>query len=150
LGGGRDMGCLDERTLSSYLDERISDADRSDIEGHIAGCNRCLDLLVVAYEAHGRFKKCPAILKEKIKARFGIKQKKRGELKWLLACVFFFALSFVFRQYFLQFLAGAVILGFKWVMEGEGAKRIVMIFKGMKDNELESGRNRINQLKKHE
>lgn len=137
------MGCLDDRVLSSYLDEKIPDAERKSIEEHIASCNRCLDLLVVAYEAHGSSRKCPLILKEKIKARFGIRQKKRGNLKWLIATIFFFALSFVFKRYFLQFLAAAVILGFKWVMEGEGAKRVVMIFKGIQEKEKKFEENRL-------
>ena len=43
--------CLDEKALSSYLDERLSGSERERIEGHIADCNTCLDMLLVAYEA---------------------------------------------------------------------------------------------------
>ena len=131
-----DIRCLDEKTLSSYLDERLSSMERKRIEEHIADCNTCLDMLLVAYESHGRNKKCPPILKDRIKNRLGLKQpKKRPELKWLFTCLVFFALSFIFRHYFLQFLAIAVILGFKWVMEGEAAKRVIMIFKGIQEKE---------------
>jgi len=130
------MKCLDEKTLSSYLDERLSDAERKKIEEHIADCNICLGTLLVAYESQGSGKKCPAILKDKIKNRLGLKQpKKRPELKWLFAGLFFFILSFIFRHYFLQFLAISVILGFKWAMEGESAKRVIMIFKGIQEKE---------------
>lgn len=130
------MRCLDEKTLSSYLDERLSDAERKGIEEHIADCNICLGMLSVAYESRSRSKKCPAILKDKIKNKLGLKQpKKRPELKWLFAGLFFFILSFVFRHYFFQFLAISVILGFKWVMEGESAKRVIMIFKGIQEKE---------------
>ena len=128
------MKCLDEKTLSSYLDKRLSDTEREGIEEHIARCNACLDMLLVAYESQN--KKCPAILKERIKQRLGLKQKKKNPgLKWLLAALVFFGLSFVFRGYFLQFLAAAIILGFKWVMEGEGAKRVIMIFKEIQEKE---------------
>jgi len=131
-----DIRCLDEKTLSSYLDERRSSMERKKIGEHIADCNTCLDMLLVAYESQGRNKKCPPILKDRIKNRLGLKQpKKRHELKWLFAGLFFFALSFIFRHYFLQFLAIAVILGFKWVMEGEAAKRVIMIFKGIQEKE---------------
>ena len=58
------MKCLDEKTLSSYLDKRLSDTEREGIEEHIAGCNVCLDMLLVAYESQN--KKCPAIFKEQI------------------------------------------------------------------------------------
>ncbi|MDP2981539.1 MAG: anti-sigma factor, partial [Candidatus Omnitrophota bacterium] len=147
--------CFDEKTLSSYLDERLSEAERKKIEGHIADCNACLDMLLVAYESHGRGKKCPMALKQRIKnnigvaerssasdagaklakARFAIPKKKRLFLKWLFSAIFFFALSFAFRHYFLQFLAISVVLGFKWVMEGEGAKRVIMIFRGIQEKE---------------
>lgn len=128
--------CLDEKTLSSYLDERLSDAERKKIEGHIADCDTCLGMLLAAYESRGRGKKCPAILNNRIKNRLGLKQaKKRPELKWFFPALFFFALSFIVRHYFLQFLAISVILGFKWVMEGEGAKRVIMIFRGIQEKE---------------
>lgn len=130
------MGCLDEKTLSSYLDERISEPERNKIEAHVSQCNRCLDFLVLAYEAQGSKQKCPPLLKEKIKARLGLRQRKgRAELKWLFGALFVFALSFVFKRFFAQFLVAAAILGFKWVMEGESAKRAIMIFKGIEKSE---------------
>lgn len=117
------MDCMDEKTLSSYIDEKISKEERSRIEGHISSCNRCLDLLLVAHdaEANDRMKR--------------VKKKKNPGLKWFLGAVFLFALSFVFKGYFLQLLVAAAILGFKWAMEGEGARRVVMIFKGMQNEE---------------
>ncbi len=130
------MDCLNEKALSSYLDERPPEAERRSIEEHISGCSRCLDLLVLAYEAgRGGFKHCPPLLRRRIRERLGLKEKRHPELKWLFGAMFLFVLSFVFRRFFLQFLAGAAILGFKWVMEGEGARRVVMIFKGMHKEE---------------
>ncbi len=130
------MGCLDEKKLSSYLDQALSTGERNEIEEHIAYCNNCLDLLLVAYEAQKSPKKCPAVLRQKIKARLGIRAtKKRSELKWLVAALFLFALSFVFKKYFLQFLVAATVLGVKWVMEGEAARRAIMIFKGIQKTE---------------
>nr|MBU1327743.1 zf-HC2 domain-containing protein [Candidatus Omnitrophota bacterium] len=147
-----DIKCLDEKTLSSYLDERLSEAERKKIEGHIADCNTCLDMLLVAYEAQKkRFSTRPlrglarTILgttifferKNRVNQAGLVEKnkKKRPELKWLFTGLFFFALSFIFRDYFLQFLAVSVILGFKWAMEGEAAKRVIMIFKGIQEKE---------------
>jgi len=151
--------CLDEKALSSYMDERLSEAGRKKIELHIADCNACLDMLLVAHEAQRkRFSTRPprhqrwrarlarTILAATIffesdagaklaKARFATPKKKRLGLKWLFSAIFFFALSFAFRHYFLQFLAISIVLGFKWVMEGEGAKRVIMIFKGIQEKE---------------
>ena len=130
------MDCLNEKILSSYLDERLSGTERTRIETHISGCRRCLDLLLVAYEARGMSQKCPLLLKDKIKKRLGLKErKKRPEVRWLFGALFLFALSFIFKRFFLQFLMAAVVLGFKWVMEGEGAKRVVMIFKEIQKKE---------------
>jgi hypothetical protein len=147
--------CLDEKTLSSYLDERIMGAERERIEKHIADCNICLGMLLTAYESVGSNKKCPAALKQRIinnigvaersfasdvsaklaYARFATPKKKRPGLKWLFSAIFFFVLSFIVRHYFLQFLAISIVLGFKWVMEGEGAKRVIMIFRGIQEKE---------------
>ncbi|MDO8603410.1 MAG: zf-HC2 domain-containing protein [Candidatus Omnitrophota bacterium] len=150
---GINIMCLDEKTLSSYLDERLSDAERKKIEGHIADCNVCLDMLLVAYEARRKkFSAWPlsdGLARTILAAAVFFKpknrtsqagsaekiKKKRSGLKWLFAGLFFFVLSFIFRHYFLQFLAISVVLGFKWVMEGEGAKRVMMIFKGIPEKE---------------
>lgn len=130
------MECLDKKRLSSYLDQGLSVDERNKIEEHISRCNQCLDFLLVAYEAQKAPKKCPAALRQKVKVRLGLRAtKKRSELKWLITMLFFFALSFLFKRYFLQLLMAAVILGFKWVMEGEGARRAIMIFKGIQKSE---------------
>ena len=149
--------CLDEKMLSSYLDERLTEAERKRIEGHIADCNICLDMLLVAYEAQRKkFSTRPlrglarTILaatifferKNRTNQTGSVEKikKKRPELKWFFASMFFFALSFVFKGYFLQLLAIAVVLGFKWVMEGDGVKRAVMIFRGIQEKEKKFAR----------
>jgi len=141
------MDCLDERILSSYLCKGLSDAERGKIEEHIANCNHCLDMLVVAYEAQGAKqalqlqqgscsrRACSARGSALGKASFAATKRKRPELKWLIGALFFFGLSFIFKRYFLQFLGAALILGFKWVMEGGGARKAIMIFKGIKNEE---------------
>jgi len=144
------MECLNEERLSAYLDEAmsLSAKERQGIEEHVAGCNRCLEFLLVAYEAGqrgsgGRAGKCPALLRKKIKERLGLKGRQRTsrpESRWLFGALVLLGLSFAFKRYFLQFLVGAAILGFKWAVEGEGARRVVMIFKGMKGDEKKFSR----------
>lgn len=126
------MGCLSEKELSSYLDKRLGDAERRKIEEHVAGCNACLDMLLVARDA-GRLKKT-----ENMQGR------RRGETKWLLGALILFLFSFIVKRYFLQFLAASAVLGFKWVMEGEGARRAIMIFKdfGRKQDPVNKERDR--------
>ncbi len=137
------MGCLDEKKLSSYLDQTLSIDERNEIEEHISCCNNCLDLLLVAYEAQKwhrrlfsrllRFARNDVIARSK--ATKQSQKNKRSELKWLIAALFLFALSFLFKKYFLQFLVAATVLGFKWVMEGEAGRRAIMIFKGIQKPE---------------
>ena len=140
------MNCPDAKKLSSYLDERLSDGERTSIEKHISGCNQCLDFIVLAHEAgskghHRAMQACPRFLKDRIRMRLGLKKKRSGhEARWLFAALLLFALSFVVKRYFAQFLVAAAILGFKWVMEGEGAKRAIMIFKGIDQQEKKNER----------
>jgi uncharacterized membrane protein YgcG len=121
------MNCLSESELSSYLDEELSPENRKKIEAHISGCGKCLDVLVVAYEA-GRIRK---------KKQAG--RKNRTALKWLAGFFILFAASFVFKKFFLQFLIAAAVFGFKWAMEGEGARKTIMVFRGLekKDKKFE-------------
>lgn len=146
------MDCLNEKILSSYLDRTLSlsEEERRRIEEHISKCNHCLDLVLVAYEAQGISQKCPPLLKEMLKKRLGLKQKKaRSGAKWLFGALFLFALSFAFKKFFLQFLVASAILGFKWAMEGEGARRVVMIFRGMqKEEESDSSQKYVHRSKK--
>jgi len=136
------MNCLDEKTLSSYLDKNLTKEEREGIEVHIAECRDCLDLITVAYQAQSSSEKCPAQLKEKLRQRFGFKKtKKTAERWWFYGTVLMFVFSFVFRGYFMQFLALTIILGFKWVMEGEGARKVVMIFKGIEKEEKKEKKN---------
>lgn len=123
------MNCPNEVMLSSYLDKKLPEAEQCQIESHIARCQRCLDLLMVAQEAQGpKFSTPP-------RGARGRSNNTTRARKWLIGALILFALSFIFKRYFLQCLVGAAILGFKWVMEGEGAKKVVMIFKGMKEEE---------------
>lgn len=130
------MSCPDEKLLSAYLDEEIPDVERKRIEEHVSRCNDCLDLLLVAYESQKGRKDCPPFIRKKVKERLGLKAgTRRSAMKWLLLSIFFFVLSFIIKRYFLQLLVAASITGFKWVMEGEGAKKVVMIFKGIQKDE---------------
>jgi hypothetical protein len=136
------MDCPNEKVLSSYLDERISGEERRNIEKHISECRHCLELLLVAYEVGHISTRCPPLLKERIKKDLGIIPKKaRSELKWVFGALVLFTLSFIFKRYFIQLLVASAVLGFKWAMEGEGAKRAIMIFRGMKSGDSRPSKN---------
>jgi len=132
------MDCLDENTLSLYLDNEMTEVQRDRIDRHISECRDCLDLIVVAWDAQ-RFSKKLHLrkLNEKIKDKLGLKRRVTSEVKWFCAMLVLFVSSFLFKRYFLQFLVGASICGFKWAMEGEAARRVIMIFKGIDKKEKE-------------
>ncbi len=132
--------CPSELELSRYLDCRLSEAERQALESHIASCRQCLDFLVLAHQSEkekGRKKEFSSLIK-RIKGGLGVKAGNNGATKWLALAIIFFILSFVFSRYFLQFLIGATILALKWVFEGEGAKRAILIFKKEKIFERKS------------
>lgn len=54
---------------------------------------------------------------------------------WLSLGVIAFALSFVFRQYFLQFLALTLLFGVKWIVDQKAAKTQILIYKALKEEE---------------
>lgn len=132
--------CPSEIELSKYLDCRLSEAERLALESHIANCKLCLDLLVVAHRAENQKAKKKDFfdLIKKIKGGLGIKIVRGSAAKWLGLSILFFVLSFIFSRYFLQFLIGATILALKWVFEGEGAKKAILIFKKEKIFERKS------------
>lgn len=53
---------------------------------------------------------------------------------WLAAAAAAFALSFVFRHYFFQYLVAAVLLGVKGIVEARAAKTQILIYKALKDD----------------
>ena len=54
---------------------------------------------------------------------------------WLFSGVIAFALSFVFRQYFLQFLVLTLLFGVKWMVDQKAAKTQILIYKALKEEE---------------
>lgn len=108
-----------ETELADYLDKRLSAEDRERVESHIAGCNDCLSAVVSAYESVKDFKKRKVNIMKKINV-------------YLVSAIIMFALSFVFQQYFLQFLTATLLLGIKWVADSKSTKMLVMIYEAWK------------------
>ena len=48
-----------------------------------------------------------------------------------------FALSFVFRRYFMQFLVVTVLAGVKWVVEMRASKTQIMIYRALAEEPQE-------------
>lgn len=126
--------CPDEAALSAYLSGALDRQEAENIEAHIADCPFCLESLKTAYEAdklysEGSFPESSEKLKRKAKsiAAAGARKKRVSKNLWLIATIAAFTMSFIFPRYFAQFLVAALILGLKWVSEGENARTLIMV-----------------------
>ena len=63
---------------------------------------------------------------------------------WFGLAVLSFALSFVLRRFFYQFLAATLLFGFKWIVEQRATKTQIMIYKALSDD-TGSERNRLHE-----
>lgn len=109
-----------EVEIAGYLSKTLSGEDRQRIENHMAACDECREKLVSAYESVRIFKKGKVPIMKKINI-------------YLILAIIAFALSFLFPQYFLQFLTATIILGIKWVVDSKSTKMLVMIYEAWKN-----------------
>ncbi len=108
-----------ESELADYLSNVLTGEARSRIEDHIACCDDCLNNVVSAHESVKIFKKRKAPLMKKINI-------------YLILAATSFILSFLFREYFLQFLTATILLGAKWISDAKSTKMLVMIYEAWK------------------
>jgi hypothetical protein len=110
--------CPTEETLAEYISGLLSEEERSAVEEHLAKCKNCRTL---ALEAH-------TVISTPDAGR--IKRKIRDYLRkntWMIASAIFLLCSFIFRKYFLQFLALTVISALKWIIDSRNTKMLIMI-----------------------
>jgi hypothetical protein len=117
-----------ESELADYLSKASVGEKRKRVEDHIACCNDCLDNAVSAYRSVKTFKKRKIPIMKKINV-------------YLILAIVSFILSFVFRDFFLQFLTATILLGIKWIADAKSTKMLVMIYEAWKKGgEKESSR----------
>ena len=108
-----------EAELADYLSNTLTGEERKRIEDHIACCNDCLDSAVSAHESVKTFKKRKSSVMKKTNV-------------YLVLAIISFILSFVFRDFFVQFLTATLLLGIKWVSDAKSTKMLVMIYEAWK------------------
>ncbi len=142
--------CPDDIVLADYVSGNIpSKKENEHIASHVARCDKCFEKTAA----------CAAVIfsdsrnKENIKARTlnrarsipkrypkdGSSQGPLKRNKYLIIAGIFFALSFIVKVYFMQFLIAALIFGFKWVMNTASTKALIMIYDTWKQKRKESG-----------
>ncbi len=131
--------CPSEKVLSDYLEHKLSGHEEGVLEEHISHCGFCLSQISLAYEAQKEkiIPKVPAQLIEKVKnfiaadkAGISAKMAKKRKIKknlFLAATLIFFVLSFLIHKYFMQFLFAGLIVGFRWALESENARTLIMV-----------------------
>ena len=77
--------------------------------------------------------RCPHCLKPITPFKKPLKTQKLYNLMWLTFSAAGFLGSFIFRRYFFQCLAVALIFGIKWVMDQRSTKTQVLIYKALKE-----------------
>ena len=109
-----------EAELADYLSNALTGEGRKRVENHIACCNYCLDSVVSARESVKQFKKGNTKIMKKINI-------------YLILTVISFILSFMFRDYFMQFLTATILLGIKWITDAKSTKMLIMIYEAWKN-----------------
>ena len=131
--------CPDEDTLAGFMAESLGFEQMQSLQRHMWNCRYCLIRLSDAYEAQKRLgeggfapaneklikRACEIARHTKPAVRAGALSHKRH--LWLVAAAVTFALSFVFRQYFMQFLVVTLILGIKWAIESKNFRTLIMV-----------------------
>jgi len=116
--------CPKEHVLNNYLLGALEESERIDTEKHIANCHTCLYRISEAYEVlnESKMKRIKELfMKAKIKLNM-----------WLIGSIVMFLLSFLIRRYFIQFLAAAMLLGLKWIIDNRNTRMLIMIYDAWK------------------
>ena len=114
-----------EIELAALLSNSLSSEARERIEGHIAGCDECLERIASAHEAVEEFKK-----------RTPFKRRKDNIMRkinlYLALAIVSFTFSFAVPRYFIQFLVATLVLGIKWVVDSKSTKMLITIYEAWK------------------
>lgn len=113
--------CVSVEKLCDYARNTLLAKEKEDIESHLSGCYRCLDMLVAIR----------AGMDYRYDNKYGRENMKKDGL-FLLLAVICFVLSFLFGRYFLQFLAATLILSMKWIVDTKTNRMLIMIYDAWK------------------
>jgi len=132
--------CPSEEILSAYLSNTLPYDQKIWIEEHLIKCDKCRILIA---DTH------------KIVNEFDLKHSLRHILSlfthniFLMISLVTLVLSFLFPEYFLQFLTASVLSGIKWIVDSKSIKMLIMIHEawkhGNKDNLSDSPHNSLHK-----
>ena len=121
--------CPSERTLSEYLCNCLSPEERINTEKHLACCKKCRKTIVEAFDILEK----PDIKEISFTTISWIRTN-----KWILASSTLLLISFIFTEYFLQFLIASCITAIKWIIDSKTTKMLITVHNALKNNEENS------------
>ena len=134
----------DEQAQAMVLKARqLMSEDRSTDQALPAGL---IDRAKALMPASGKSAPCPHCGRAITPFKRPVGQQKWVNLFWLLLSLVAFALSFVFRRYFMQCLAVSVIAAVKWAVEMRATKTQILIYKALSE-EPEGNSERLKGVK---
>lgn len=109
--------------IAGYLGGTLGAGERARVEEHLGSCEDCLAKTAAAHEA---------VTAPAGDGRGGAAAGRApGAIRrvnyYLAGAVLSFLLSFFVPRFFLQFLAAAMVLGIKWIVDARSTKMLIMI-----------------------
>ncbi len=132
------QNCLSELELSDYLENKLNPEKEDRLLEHITDCAHCLSLLEIAQRTkdHATSEMPSQDMIQRAKDIMQKRTKRRiSHYKWQILSAISFLLSFIFRRYFVQFLALAVIFSIKWIFDSGSTRTLIMIYEAWRKKE---------------
>ena len=131
--------CPTERELWAYLEGTLGSQEEA-VSHHVAGCDPCLDSLLLAQEVRPGIGFDPRErvnegLIRKVKGFPARKGSGKGffrKNRWLFLALAFLVLSFFVPRYFLQCLLLSSIFGAKWVFDSTANRTLIVMYEAWK------------------
>ena len=144
--------CPSPEALAQYVMGTPSIGELYDIGNHVKSCKACAEIVegALLYSEYGKdikLESVPAKVKNAAKYLNPAYGRKGNKLMyyfkkniWFMLSMASFVVSFFAMHHFLQFLALAVIFGFKWVFDKETTKTLIMVYNAWKKHDKDSTR----------
>ena len=143
------LNCPSDAEMADYVNAVIKGEKKEEpVTAHITECDSCFSKVASALSTLTAFDKNSidmpspdSIKSSKLLPKTNTKSKSRKSFikqnRYLFIAALFFIISFIIRRYFLQFLTAALIFGFKWAVDTNSSRSLIMIYDTWKQKKRE-------------